>query len=72
MEKSEYEEIVRKAKQHIIDGDIFQVVLSRRYEVITDQTPLELYTSLRSVNPSPYMYLFEFDGTAIIGASLRP
>ena len=69
MEKSEYEEIVRKAKQHIIDGDIFQVVLSRTYEVITDQTPLELYTSLRSVNPSPYMYLFEFDGTAIIGAS---
>lgn len=69
MEKAEYEEIVRKAKQHIIDGDIFQVVLSRRYEVKTDQTPLELYSALRSVNPSPYMYLFEFDGTAIIGAS---
>ena len=69
MEKSEYEDIVRKAKKHIIDGDIFQVVLSRRYEVTTDQTPLELYNSLRNVNPSPYMYLFEFDGTAIIGAS---
>ncbi len=69
MQKSEYEEIVRKAKQHIIDGDIFQVVLSRRYEVTTEQTPLELYSALRSVNPSPYMYLFEFNGTAIIGAS---
>lgn len=69
MDKIEYEEAVRKAKQHIIDGDIFQVVLSRKYEVITDQTPLELYTALRTVNPSPYMYLFEFDGTAIIGAS---
>jgi anthranilate synthase component 1 len=69
MEKEEYEDAVRKAKKHIIDGDIFQVVLSRRYEVTTDQTPLELYTVLRSVNPSPYMYLFEFDGTAIIGAS---
>lgn len=69
MEKREYEDAVRKAKKHIIDGDIFQVVLSRRYEVITDQTPLELYTALRSVNPSPYMYLFEFNGTGIIGAS---
>jgi len=69
MEKSEYEDAVRKAKKHIIDGDIFQAVLSRRYEVTTNQTPLELYTALRSVNPSPYMYLFEFNGTSIIGAS---
>lgn len=69
MEKSEYEDAVRIAKKHIIDGDIFQVVLSRRYKVLTDQTPLELYTALRSVNPSPYMYLFEFNGTSIIGAS---
>ena len=69
MEKNEYEDSVRKAKKHIIDGDIFQAVLSRRYEVTTDQTPLELYSALRSVNPSPYMYLFEFNGTSIIGAS---
>jgi len=69
MKKSDYEDAVRKAKKHIIDGDIFQAVLSRRYEVTTDQTPLELYTALRSVNPSPYMYLFEFNGTSIIGAS---
>ncbi|TRZ88635.1 MAG: anthranilate synthase component I [Methanosarcinales archaeon] len=69
IEKSEYEDAVRTAKKHIIDGDIFQVVLSRRYEVTTDQTPFELYTELRRVNPSPYMYLFEFNGTGIIGAS---
>ncbi|MBU4492599.1 MAG: anthranilate synthase component I, partial [Euryarchaeota archaeon] len=69
MEKKEYEDAVRRAKKHIIDGDIFQVVLSRRYDITTDQTPLELYTALRSVNPSPYMYLFEFNGTGIIGAS---
>ncbi len=69
IEKSEYEDAVRKAKKHIIDGDVFQVVLSRRYEVTTCQTPIELYTALRSVNPSPYMYLFEFNGTGIIGAS---
>ncbi|HLB71618.1 MAG: anthranilate synthase component I [Candidatus Methanoperedens sp.] len=69
MEKNEYEDAVRIAKKHIVDGDIFQVVLSRRYEITTDQTPVELYTVLRSVNPSPYMYLFEFNGTGIIGAS---
>ena len=69
IEKSEYEDVVKTAKKHIIDGNIFQVVLSRRYEVTTDQTPLELYTELRRVNPSPYMYLFEFNGTGIIGAS---
>ena len=69
MEQDEYEDAVRIAKQHIIDGDIFQVVLSRRYEITTDQSPLELYTALRNVNPSPYMYLFEFNGTSIIGAS---
>jgi anthranilate synthase component 1 len=40
IEKSEYEYAVRKAKKHIMDGNIFQVVLSRRYEVTTDQTPL--------------------------------
>lgn len=70
MEQPEYEDAVRHARQHIIDGDIFQVVLSRRYEVELDQTPpVELYRTLREVNPSPYMYLFEFDGTGIIGAS---
>lgn len=69
MLKDEYEDAVRKAKKHIIDGDIFQAVLSRKYEVTTEQTPLELYTALRKVNPSPYMYLFEFNGTGIIGAS---
>ena len=67
--RSQYEDSVKKARQHIIDGDIFQVVLSRRYEIELEQTPVELYRRLREVNPSPYMYLFEFDGTGIIGAS---
>ncbi len=69
MTRLEYEDSVKKAKQHIIDGDIFQVVLSRRYDIELEQTPVELYQRLREVNPSPYMYLFEFDGTSIIGAS---
>jgi anthranilate synthase component 1 len=68
-EKPRFEQMVRRAKQHILDGDILQVVLSRRYEIETPKTAYELYQKLRSVNPSPYMYLFEFDSTAIIGAS---
>ncbi len=64
-----YEEAVRKSKQHIIDGDIFQVVISRRYTVKMKQTPLQLYIRLRSINPSPYMYIFNFKDIGIVGAS---
>jgi anthranilate synthase component 1 len=64
-----YEAMVGKAKQHIVDGDIFQVVLSRRYEATNTHDPVELYRRLREVNPSPYMYLFEFGGVGIVGAS---
>ena len=58
-EQDEFETMVGTAKQHIVDGDIFQVVLSRRYEAASTYSPVELYTRLREVNPSPYMYLFE-------------
>ena len=64
-----YEAMVGKAKHHIVDGDIFQVVLSRRYEATNTHDPVELYRRLRGVNPSPYMYLFEFGGVGIVGAS---
>ncbi|WP_319508682.1 anthranilate synthase component I [uncultured Methanolobus sp.] len=64
-----YEEAVRKSKQHIIDGDIFQVVISRRYTVKMKQTPLQLYIRLRNINPSPYMYIFNFKDIGIVGAS---
>lgn len=67
--RKEFEDMVRRAKQHVFDGDVFQVVISRRCSVPTDATPLSLYTSLRSINPSPYMYLLQLEGTAIIGAS---
>jgi anthranilate synthase component 1 len=69
MEREEFENAVLAAKQHIIDGDIFQVVLSRRYSVKIKQTPLELYRTLRQINPSPYMYLFKFGDLGIVGAS---
>ncbi|MDY0388222.1 MAG: anthranilate synthase component I [Methanolobus sp.] len=64
-----YEDAVLKAKQHIIDGDIFQVVISRRYTVKMKQTPLQLYIRLRNINPSPYMYIFNFKDIGIVGAS---
>ena len=64
-----YEVMVRKAKQHIVDGDIFQVVLSRRYKAKNMHDSVELYRKLRDVNPSPYMYLFEFGDVGIVGAS---
>jgi anthranilate synthase component 1 len=69
MSQQEFENAVKVAKKHIFDGDIFQAVLSRKYEVETNQTSLELYIKLREINPSPYMYLLEFDDTSLIGAS---
>ncbi|MFP4654877.1 MAG: anthranilate synthase component I [Methanohalobium sp.] len=69
IEKNDFEEAVAKAKQHILDGDIFQVVLSRRYAVKINQTPLDLYKKLRNINPSPYMYIFNFKDLSIVGAS---
>ncbi|SFM45386.1 anthranilate synthase component I [Methanolobus profundi] len=69
MDQDAYEEAVKIAKQHIIDGDIFQVVPSRRYTVKMKQTPLQLYIRLRNINPSPYMYIFNFKDIGIVGAS---
>jgi len=69
MEKEEFERAVAKAKQYIYDGDIFQVVLSRRYEAEVNCTPLEIYRALRSINPSPYMYIIKFKELAIVGTS---
>jgi anthranilate synthase component I len=67
--RHEYERSVVKAKQHIRAGDAFQVVLSQRAERPTSATALELYRSLRRINPSPYLFLLELDGLALIGSS---
>jgi anthranilate synthase component I len=64
-----FEESVDKAKVHIKDGDIFQVVLARAMKVSLDSSPVDLYRKLRSINPSPYTYLFEFGKISIVGAS---
>jgi anthranilate synthase component 1 len=64
-----YEAGVRRAKEHIRAGDAFQIVLSQRAERPTDVSPLPLYRSLRSINPSPYHFLLELDGIALVGSS---
>lgn len=67
--KEKYEENVRMAKEHILAGDIFQVVLSLRMKCETEKSFLEIYRSLREVNPSPYMYLIDYGTYQIIGSS---
>jgi anthranilate synthase component 1 len=67
--RHEYERGVVRAKEYIRAGDAFQIVLSQRAERPTSATALELYRSLRRVNPSPYLFLLELDGLALIGSS---
>jgi anthranilate synthase component I len=64
-----YEASVRLAQQHIRDGDAFQIVLSQRAERPTPASAVALYRALRRVNPSPYLFLLELDGLALIGSS---
>ena len=67
--KEDFEDLVERSKEYIRAGDIFQVVLSQRFEKEFSKTPLDLYRALRTVNPSPYMFLLEADGFSIVGAS---
>ena len=67
--KHKFLKMVSKAKKYIKIGDIFQVVLSQRFEAKLSKRPLEIYKKLRTTNPSPFMYFFNFDDFQIIGAS---
>ena len=67
--RHDYERGVVAAKEHIRAGDAFQIVLSQRAERPTPATALDLYRSLRRVNPSPYLFLLELEGVALIGSS---
>lgn len=67
--KEQYEQNVEAAKKYIRNGDVFQVVLSQRFEVETDAQALDIYRCLRTDNPSPYLYFFDFDKYQVIGAS---
>jgi anthranilate synthase component 1 len=64
-----YEQMVHTGKEHIRAGDVFQVVLSQRAVRPTSAGAVELYRALRRVNPSPYLFLLELDGVALIGSS---
>jgi len=67
--REEYEEAVRTAKRHVLDGDIYQGVISRSRELRGEVDSLGLYAALREVNPSPYMYVLRHDDRSIVGAS---
>ena len=69
MDKNQFSKIVNKAKKYIQDGDIFQVVLSRKFPFEVKGDNLTLYKTLRKLNPSPYMYHLKQDNKTIIGAS---
>ena len=67
--KKKFLNMVNKAKNFIKIGDIFQVVLSQRFEAKLTKSPLEIYKKLRVTNPSPFMFFFNFKDFQIIGAS---
>lgn len=64
-----YQPAVRKALQAVIDGDVFQVQISQRFEVTTAAAAIDIYRILRLLNPSPYMYLVRLAGFDIVGCS---
>ena len=64
-----YEDMVSLAKEEIRAGEIIQVVLSQRFEVDISTSPVNIYRTLRTLNPSPYMYLLHLDGMSIVGSS---
>ena len=67
--KKRFKKMVLEAKKYIKRGDIFQVVLSQRFEANLTKSPLEIYKKLRITNPSPFMYFFNYNDFQIIGSS---
>jgi anthranilate synthase component 1 len=67
-----YQRAVEVAKEHILNGDIFQVVLAQRYDIDLQADPFDFYRVLRQVNPSPYMYFLRQPDITIAGSSPEP
>ncbi len=67
--EADFKTAVKKAKQYIVDGDIMQVVLAQRMSKPYAASPLALYRALRTLNPSPYMFFFDFGDFHVVGAS---
>ncbi|HVM08047.1 MAG TPA: anthranilate synthase component I [Acidimicrobiales bacterium] len=69
---AQYASAVAAAKEHILSGDIFQVVLSMRFDLDLQADPFDLYRALRQVNPSPYMYFLRHPEVTVVGSSPEP
>ena len=69
MAQSRYERAVEKAKEYVVQGDIFQVVLSKRFDFRIEGDLTEFYRALRTINPSPYMYFLKSGTRQIVGSS---
>ena len=71
--KEEFLEAISRAKQYVKIGDVFQVVISQRFDLLTQASPLDTYRVLRALNPSPYMYLLNFEDDhgpySVVGSS---
>lgn len=67
--QEQFESLVAKAKEYIRQGEIIQVVLSQGFEAQTHAAPFDVYRALRRINPSPYLFYLQFDGTALLGSS---
>ena len=68
-EKADFLDVVRRCKDHIAAGDIFQIVMSVRFSGTSDLDPFSCYRALRLLNPSPYMYYFESGSLKVAGSS---
>jgi anthranilate synthase component 1 len=69
LNQTEYEAMVRRAKEYVHAGDVIQVVLAQRFEGPLTTQPFDVYRSLRSINPSPYLFFLDLGGFALAGAS---
>jgi anthranilate synthase component 1 len=69
MKRPEYLQAVRKAKQYIRAGDIFQVVISQRFSAKTKAAPFDVYRELRALNPSPYLFYLQMNDVHVVGSS---
>jgi len=69
VKRGEYLAMVKKAKQYIHEGDIFQVVLGQRFSAKTKADPFSIYRELRAVNPSPYLFYLQLNDVCVVGSS---
>lgn len=67
--RADFEAAVERVREYVRAGDAFQVVLSQRLRIELDATPFDLYRTLRTLNPSPYLYFLDLDGVCLVGSS---